>query len=89
MNGVSLEGFARRAANPTGWVTVLLTASRLGRNSPVEIWKSDVSQSTSSACRDVGGPVHLLLQIASGHGTGDFLFPEPAIYLCGVRNEFK
>lgn len=89
MNGVSLEGFARRAANPTGWVTVLLTASRLGRNSQVEICKSDVSQSTSSACRDVGGPVHLLLQIASGHGTADFLFPEPAIYLCGVRNEFK
>lgn len=57
--------------------------------SSVESWKSSVSQSTSSACCEVGGTVCLLFQIASGQSIGDFVFPEPGIYLCAVGNKFK
>lgn len=33
--------------------------------------------------------MHLLFQSASGQSIGDFLFPEPGIYLRAVGNEFK
>lgn len=49
--------------------------------SSMESCKSSVSQSTSSACCEVGGTVCLLFQIASGQSIGDFVFPEPGIYL--------
>lgn len=52
-------------------------------------WKSSVSQSTSSAFCEVGGTVCLLFQIASGQSVGDFVFPEPGIYLCAVGIEFQ
>lgn len=57
--------------------------------SSMESWKSSVSQSTSSACSEVGSIVCLLFQIASGQSIGDFVFPEPGIYLCAFGNKFR
>lgn len=84
---MSLEiGFSIRVASPCLLDNCPAGAFPL---SSMESWKSSASQSTSSACCEVGGTVCLLFHIASGQSIGDFVFPEPGIYLCALMNKFK